>query len=51
MIKILKTKESSYYPPSQDIFREVEDGKGRVNEMYILSVFICMCYRTIYNLF
>ncbi|KAM9287928.1 LOW QUALITY PROTEIN: dynein axonemal heavy chain 11 [Cariama cristata] len=29
MIKNLKAKESCYYPASQDIFKEVEDGKGR----------------------
>lgn len=50
MIKILKAKESSYYPASQDIFKEVEDGEGRENEMYILSAFIFVCYRIIYNL-
>lgn len=49
IVKILKAKESSYHPPSKDIFKEIEDGKGRVNEMYIFSVFICVCYRIIYT--
>lgn len=42
MIKKLKAKESNCYPASQDTFKEVEGGKGRVNETYILSVFVCV---------
>lgn len=40
MIKKLKAKESNYYPASLDTFKEVEGGKGRVNETYILPVFV-----------
>lgn len=39
MVKILKAKESSYYPASQNIFKEVENGKGSLNEIYILPTF------------
>lgn len=42
MVKILKAKESSYYPTSQNILKDVENGKGSLNEIYILSTFICL---------
>lgn len=45
MIKISEAEESSYYPASQDFFKEIEDSKGIVNEVYVLSVFICLRYK------